>query len=171
MSQRARASCSWRVKHLAWLTLPMLVLTAWPAFSQRSLGYGFAAANSSPRQLEAAVLHYGIGGAAGVTQRLAIGGEIGGIHLNSEGALGSVDVTVHLKSLSRSLRLDPFVTGGLSGLYVRKTKDYGLYLNLGLGAHYWFRSRLGVRAEVRAYPPAIADVNGFAEFRLGIAFR
>mgnify|MGYP000085464583 CR=1 FL=1 len=170
MNQRAQASSFWRGKRLVLLSLFLLVLAARPGFAQRSLGYGFVAANSSPSP--GAGLHYGIGGAAGVSRRVALGGEIGRLHTDYwKGVLGSVNVTVHVRSTSRSERLDPFVTGGLSGLYLPKTKDYGVYLNLGLGAHYWFRSRLGVRAEVRAYPPGVADINGFSEFRLGIAFK
>lgn len=169
MSQRARLSSLWCLKRFAWLSLVVLVLTVRTGLAQRSLAYGFVAANSSPRQLEAAVLHYGIGGAAGVSRRVALGAEVGGLHMDPKGVLGSVNVTVHLGSASRSEHLDPFVTGGLSAVYWRRSG--GLYANVGTGVHYWFRPRIGARAEVRAYLPAIHDLSSFAEFRLGIAFR
>lgn len=170
MSQSVRASSCRRWKRLALLSLLLVLLSSWPAFAQRSLGYGFVG-GTIPRVAfgNRTNLRYGIGGAAGVSQRVAICGEIGGIHSDSKWAVGSVGIAIHLRSVSRSERVDPFVTGGLSVAHVFAGRHQnGRLVNVGTGLHYWFRPRLGVRTEAKLN---MAGEAGHAEVRLGIAFR
>ena len=167
MSQRPRALSAWRLKRPAWLSLLLLVLTAWPGFAQRSVWYGFATAKTSSTGEDGAIVHGGIGGAAGFAPRWAFGFEIGGFR-PPIAAMASLNLTLHLRSVSRSECIDPFVIGGLSvGHTFTAERETVPFVNLGTGTHYWFRPRLGVRTEARLYVGAV----GHAELRLGIAFR
>lgn len=109
---------------------------------------------------------YGLGGSWSIAPRVAANAEIGGINKHGSGMIGSGNLSFHFKQ--DPMGFDPFLTGGFS--YVRMYSRNGYYVNLGGGANYWFRPRVGLRAEFRAYPGG-GDLNSFSEIRFGVSFR
>lgn len=108
---------------------------------------------------------YGLGGAWAIAPRVTAGVEIGGIRKHGNGMIGSGNLGFHFRQ--DPMGLDPFITGGFT--YARLGGN-GFYVNLGGGANYWFRPRVGLRAEFRAYPGG-ADLSSFSEIRFGVSFR
>jgi len=143
------------------LTLALAAVGQHCVFGQQSLGYGFLGGTFGGI---AGAFRYGLGAEGRIAPHIPAGGEIGGISKNGTGVLASGNATFHIPSRE----IDPFLTGGVS--IGHKGGRTGLWVNLGGGLNYWFRPRLGLRAELRGYPGGY-DLNSFAEFRLGVVFR
>jgi hypothetical protein len=113
---------------------------------------------------------FGIGLDFSLTDHLDLGGEVGTIHKNDVGILGSGNLTYHFTRPRgrRRDQWDPFLVGGVSG--ARISGAGGLYLNLGGGVNYWLGRRWALRGEFKGYPGG-QDLGGFAEFRFGVTFR
>lgn len=143
-----------------------VLLAGWNPARSQTHGYGFVGGTFIDRSQDAA-FRYGIGGAAAVAPHWTLGGEVGALRNGYSGIIVSGNVGFHFRR-SRESGLDPFVTGGVTG--VRTGGETGLYGNLGLGSNYWFHDRVGVRGEFRAYPGG-QDMRSFWEVRFGVCFR
>ena len=112
---------------------------------------------------------FGIGLDFRLTPHLDLGGEIGTIHKNDVGILGSGNLTYHFTGpRGRREEWDPFLVGGVSAARIGGVS--GLYVNLGGGVNYWVRRSWALRGEFKGYPGG-QDLGGFAEFRFGVTFR
>ncbi|MEN6537160.1 MAG: hypothetical protein ABFD60_07220 [Bryobacteraceae bacterium] len=149
------------------LSLLFLVVVVPHAYTQTH-GYAFAGSTVGIDAPDSNAFRYGIGGNWGFLRHLTLGGEAGGLHEDgNEGMLASGNVGFHFRG-NVETGFDPFVTAGLTGIYVGG--ETSGYTNIGGGLNYWFRPRIGFRVEFRGYPGG-EDRNGFSEFRFGIAFR
>ena len=125
----------------------------------------------------------GGGGNNGVTGNSSLGGEVfvfRGFAVGGEGGLLgggscclphiSVNAARHFaKSRFRTKGLVPFVTGG----FTVGSPEPGISVkgfNAGGGVTWWFRNRVGLRAEIRDYIFPPEHVN-FLALRFGISFR
>jgi hypothetical protein len=112
---------------------------------------------------------FGVGLDFRLTPHVDLGGEIGTIHKNDVGILGSGNVTYHFSGArGRREEWDPFLGGGISAARIGGVS--GLYVNLGAGVNYWLNRRFALRGEFKGYPGGL-DLGGFAEFRFGVTFR
>ena len=109
---------------------------------------------------------FGVGLDFHLASQFDVGAELGTIHKNDVGILGSANLIYHLSR--RKEKWDPFIAGGVSAARISGTG--GLYLNLGTGVNYWLRRRWALRGEFKGYPGG-QDLGGFAELRLGVTFR
>lgn len=145
----------------------LLIAGASCAFGQRSFGYGFIGSTfGGPSSGPGGGFRYGIGGETPIARQLTVGGEIGGIQQHGSGAVASGNLAYHFDTRSRGV--DPFVTGGVSGVWLHERS--AAYANLGGGVNYWVDRQWGVRAEFRGYPGG-SSLGGFGEFRFGVVFR
>lgn len=145
----------------------LLSLTAAAQFGwAQSHGYGFMGGTFAGRGRMGGAFRLGIGGEMRVAPLVNLGGEVGSVHNDGTGVIGSGNASVHVPL--RSDTVDPFVTGGVSAGYVPRSA--GLWVNLGGGLNYWFRRNVGLRVEFRGYAGGV-DLPGFAEFRVGVSFR
>lgn len=144
--------------------IPLFIgLIALPATGlAQTHGYGFIGGTFGDQM--GGAFRYGFGGAWAIVPHVTAGAELGG--MSGSGVIGSGNLGFHL--LRRPKGIDPFFTAGISG--VRMSGGSGFYGNIGGGANYWFRPRIGFRAEFRAYPGGM-DLNSFSELRFGVSFR
>lgn len=131
----------------------------------QSHGYGFVGTTVDDQNFGSGILRYGLGGNWSIFPHVTVGGEFGGVQ--HRGVLASGNAGFHFRR-HVSHGLDPFVTGGVSGMYVSGSS--APYVNLGGGVNYWFLPRLGARVEFRTYRGG-TDLNDFSEFRFGVSFR
>lgn len=158
------------MKHTRWtiissLFVALLFVCLQPLAAQTH-GYAFAGPAFNGSGMDGA-FRYGMGAGFKIAPHVTAGGEVGGIRDNGSGVVVSGNLGVHLRRHVES-GLDPFVTGGVTGL--RVGGESGAYANFGGGANYWLRRHVGVRAEFRTYPGG-QDLNSFSEFRFGISLR
>lgn len=112
---------------------------------------------------------FGVGLDFRLTPHFNLGAELGTIHKNDVGILGSGNLTYHFtRPRGRREAWDPFLVGGFSG--ARISGVGGLYINLGAGVNYWMGRRWALRGEFKAYPGG-QDLGGFSELRFGVTFR
>lgn len=116
---------------------------------------------------------YGIvGGGAGAEgflwRGLTVGVEGGAYTYIGDKGFGDVYLPVgfHFVDRKRIAKVDPFVSFGV-GLFYRS--GIGLATHGGGGVTYWFKPRLGIRAEFRAHTYGYDEVT--AQGRIGIAYR
>ncbi len=164
------------------LMLIFIALTPALAFAQspnERRGYGYAFASPLVSQNgEHVSLHTGIGGEGIFFKGFGIGGEIGvvgpGVFGNS-GFLVSVNPSYHFLNASKSKRVVPFVTAGVTlfgGCHASIGGCNGLGGNFGGGLTYWFKDSVGTRFEVRDHIPLFyASADHFPSFRVGLSFR
>ena len=119
------------------------------------------------------ILHLGGGGDLFITDRVAIGGDIGFIGQTDylEGGLGLASINASYRFGQWTSRTRPFLTGGYSRLF----RDGHLNaLNFGAGLDRWLSGRLGVRVEFRDHIPAFSE-GGFdahvVDVRVGLILR
>jgi hypothetical protein len=140
------------------------------AFAQRSNGYWYAAPGGATSDGNTgATIHLGGGVEIALPKGFGAGvegGAVGSTQNYTDSVLGVVSINgyYHFRQ-SRSIRTDPFVTGGYSLFFRRGTANLG---NFGGGVNYWFTPTLAFRAEFRDH----AHVDGihFWGFRLGLSF-
>ena len=119
------------------------------------------------------ILHLGGGGDLLITDRVAIGGDIGFIGPIDypEGGLGLAAINASYRFGQPTSRTRPFLTGGYSVLF-REGRLSGL--NFGAGLDRWLSGRLGVRVEFRDHIPLFSE-GGFdahlVDVRVGLIFR
>jgi hypothetical protein len=111
----------------------------------------------------------GAGGEFVTAPGIGLGAEIGAVApwRDIDGAIGvgSVNGSYHF---GRERRFVPFVTGGYT-LFFRSGTANGV--NIGGGANWWFRERLGLKLEFRDnIGTGNFDVH-FWNFRAGLTFR
>jgi hypothetical protein len=119
-------------------------------------------------------VHVGGGGEGRITNRFALGGEIGVLKpITNQYAvttfLGSVTPAFHFISKDSKRKYDPFVDGGLSLLAGRGA---GIGIHYGGGMNYWLRRRVGLRFEFRhhIWSPESGEAVHLVGFRVGIIF-
>jgi hypothetical protein len=117
-------------------------------------------------------LHIGVGGEGLVYKGLGVGGEIGylGAAQGLSDGIGvlSPNISYHFTNASKSGKFEPFVTGGYSLLF----RGNALHaVNIGGGANWWFKDRLGLRLEFRDHIPLQFESVHIFGVRIGLAFR
>jgi len=117
-------------------------------------------------------LHIG-GGAEGLVYKgLGVGGEIG--YLGSADGLRdgigviSTNISYHFTKATKSRKFAPFVTSGYSMLFRSSALNA---VNIGGGANWWFKDRIGLRLELRDQIPLQLSSFHFFGVRIGLAFR
>ena len=117
-------------------------------------------------------LHVGGGGEGLVYEGLGVGGEIGYLGAAQELSQGigvlSPNVSYNFTKASKSGKFAPFVTGGYSLLI---GSDAVHALNVGGGANWWFKDRLGLRLEFRDHVALRFGSTHIFGVRIGLAFR
>jgi hypothetical protein len=119
-------------------------------------------------------VHVGGGGEARLTNRFALGGEIGVLKpVTNQYAvttgLASITPAYHFIPRDSKGKFDPFVDGGLSLLAGR---GGAFAIHYGGGVNYWLRRRIGLRFEFRDHVWSIESgeaVHMFG-FRVGVVF-
>jgi hypothetical protein len=158
--------------------MPALAFAQSPAPNERKgYGYVFAAPLVGPNG-EHVSLHTGIGGEGIFFKGLGIGGEIGFVGpgvFGESGFLVSVNPSYHFLNVSKSKRVVPFVTGGVTlfgGCHASLGGCNGLGGNFGGGLTYWFKDSVGMRFEARDHIPLLfASADHFPSLRVGLTFR
>jgi hypothetical protein len=112
----------------------------------------------------------GVGGEKVGGDGIGLGGEAGLVILPGStwsptqyGATFSIDYSYHLRGHRLGARGQPFVTGGVTGLW--SDGGAGLLLNGGGGVDWWLTPHAGIRVEVRDQFPFFLGV------RAGVVFR
>jgi hypothetical protein len=137
---------------------------------RRGQGYVFVAPTSTTE--EGFGLHIGVGGEGLVYKGLGVGGEIG--YLGSADGLRdgigvlSTNISYHFTKATKSRKFAPFVTSGYSMLVRRSAINS---VNIGGGANWWFKDRIGLRLELRDHIPLRFESVHFFGVRIGLAFR
>ena len=117
-------------------------------------------------------LHIGGGGEGLVYKGLGVGGEIG--YLGSADGLRdgigvlSTNISYHFTKATKSRKFAPFVTSGYSMLFRSSAVNS---VNIGGGANWWFKDRIGLRLELRDHIPLRSEAIHFFGVRIGLAFR
>lgn len=153
-----------RMRHIIFLVVLTGLHFLAPLRAQ-SHGYAFFGTTLDDGNFSSGVYRYGAGGNWSVFPRVTLGGEVGGVQ--HRGIILSGNTGFHFRRHVEH-GFDPFVTVGVSGMYVSGAS--ALYANLGGGVNYWFLRRLGARVEFRTYRGG-TDLNDFSEFRFGVSFR
>ncbi|MBL8233778.1 MAG: hypothetical protein JNL98_35095 [Bryobacterales bacterium] len=149
----------------------ILAIAATAAHGQvpRSHGYvvqGFGQVDSN------AFGHTAFGGEGAVWKGVSVGGEIGAAY----GLGGKYPPTIGFANLSagyhftagrKDTKFDPFVMTGPTLAFRNGT---GGGWHLGAGLNYWFKERVGLRAEFRTNA-ITSDLYHWPQFRVGITFR
>lgn len=164
------------------VTLSMLItlLISFPAAAQVSGGYVYTFAGlvvvpkSAYTRWNGDFLHVGGGGEGRLTDRFALGAEIGVLKpVTNQYAVttGVVSVTPAFHFISQDLKrkFDPFVDGGLSLLFGR---GGAVAIHYGGGVNYWVRRRFGLRIEFRhqIWSPEAGEAVHLVGFRVGTVF-
>jgi hypothetical protein len=154
--------------------IPLAVLLPIAAAAQskewRGQGYVFVAPTSTTEG--GFGLHIGVGGEGLVYKGLGVGGEIG--YLGSADGLRdgigvlSTDISYHFTKATKSRKFAPFVTSGYSILFRSSAVNS---VNIGGGANWWFKERIGLRLELRDHIPLRFESIHFFGVRIGLAFR
>jgi hypothetical protein len=136
----------------------------------RGQGYVFVAPTSTTEG--GFGLHIGGGGEGLVYKGLGVGGDIG--YLGSADGLRdgigvlSTNVSYHFTKATKSRKFAPFVTSGYTMLFRGSALNS---VNVGGGANWWFKDRIGLRLELRDQIPLQFESIHFFSVRLGLAFR
>jgi hypothetical protein len=159
----------------------ILLLAPFPIAAQISSSYAYAFGGPVvvPRSYYTSwngdFIHVGGGGEGRLTDRFAIGGEIGVLKpVTNQYAittgLASVAPAFHFRAAETKSKLDPFVDGGLSLLFARG--GAGAALHYGGGVNYWLRRRVGLRFEFpdHRWSPESGEAIHLVDFRVGVVF-
>ncbi|HKQ92839.1 MAG TPA: hypothetical protein VJZ77_19420 [Blastocatellia bacterium] len=136
----------------------------------RGQGYAFVAPTSTTEG--GFGLHIGGGGEGLVYKGLGVGGEIGYVGsadgLRDGFGVLSTDISYHFTKATKSRKFAPFVTSGYSMLFRSSAVNS---INIGGGANWWFKDRIGLRLELRDHIPLRSEAIHFFGVRIGLAFR
>lgn len=161
----------------------LLALLLWPttAWAQQSGSYVYAfggpviVPRSAFTRWNGSFLHVGGGGEGRLTDRFALGGELGVLKpLTNRYAvtsgLASVTPAYHFIPKDSNRKIDPFVDGGLSLLFGR---GGAMAVHYGGGVNYWVGRRTGLHLEFRhhLWSPEAGEVIHLVGFRIGVTFR
>ncbi len=161
------------------LLIALIVVAGAPALEAAGngrIGYGYVFAAPGFTVYESgqtpATQNVGGGGELRVRGDMALGAEAAYLHIGAgkysrEYSMGVIswNISHHWGARTPGKKLMPFVTAGYSQIFDQTGS--GPALNLGIGVHYWFRPRFGVRLEVRN---TTANASAMC-FRIGLAFR
>jgi hypothetical protein len=166
----------------AMFAILIMMLAPSPAAAQLpgSYVYGFGGAVVVPKSAytrwNGDFVHVGGGGEGRITDRFALGGEVGVLKPTTNQyaiTTGLVTVTPAWYFIRRGSKskLDPFVDGGLSLLFGGGGAGGGFHY--GGGLNYWLRRRVGLRFEFRdhIWSPESGESVHLVEFRTGIIVR
>jgi hypothetical protein len=166
--------------HKAILGMLMMLLVSFAANAQMSSGCGYVfggpvvVPKSAYTRWNGNFVHVGAGGEGRLTDRFALGGEIGVLKpITNQYAittgLASVTPAFHFISEDSKRKFDPFVHGGLSLLLGR---GGAIAVHYGGGVNYWLRRRFGLRFEFRhhIFSPESGEHVHLVGFRVGIVF-
>lgn len=151
----------------------MLLICMLTGFSARAEinGYVFAAPGGiSSSGRTSATLHVGAGGEGVFRSGIGAGAEVGYLGTDSgfRYGVGVLSPNGYFHFAHRR-RLDPYVTGGYTLFF--RGEHLNLF-NLGGGVNWWFRDRLGVKAEFRDHISAqSSNSTHYWGFRFGLVFR
>jgi len=164
------------------LGLLIMLLASFPAAAQMSSGYVYAFGGpvvvpmSAYTRWNGDFVHVGGGGEARLTDRFALGGEIGVLKpVTNQDAittgLASVTPAFHFISRDSKRKFDPFVDGGFS-LLAGGGGGGAVAIHYGGGVNYWVRRRFGLRFEFRhhIWSPEAGEIVQMVGFRVGIVF-
>ncbi|MFB3779143.1 MAG: hypothetical protein ACE141_16110 [Bryobacteraceae bacterium] len=151
------------------LCLPVCLVAQEPAKPVRYNGNGYAYFNAGACQHGYRLVGVGGGGEFFLWRGLTLGGDIGH-HRFSDGwgfSLATLDVGYHFVNRRQPKRIDPFVT--FSALGVAVSEGITSAGHLGGGLNYWFKSRVGLHAEVRL--TVVAAEEAITALHIGVSFR
>ncbi len=110
----------------------------------------------------------------GVGIELGYGGPNWSFNGNGAVGVGSVNFSYHFFSTHSRRRVDPFVSGGYS-LYFGKRTTFQSGFNVGGGVNLWFARHAALRLEIRDQDGInrydYCQFTRFAAFRFGMTFR
>jgi len=162
------------------LGLAIVLLVSFPAAAQMSSSYVYAfggpvvVPKSAYTRWDGDFVHVGGGGEGRLTERFALGGEIGVLKpVTNQYAittgLASVTPAFHFISRESKRKFDPFVDGGFSLLAGR---GGAVAIHYGGGMNYWVRRRFGLRFEFRhhIFSTEAGESVHLVGFRVGIVF-
>ncbi len=160
----------------------IILLASFPAAAQMSSGYVYAfggpvvVPKSAFTRWNGNFVHVGGGGEGRLTDRFALGGEIGVLKPTTNQyaittGLASVTPAFHFISKHSKQKFDPFVDGGFS-LLAGGGGGGGVAIHYGAGMNYWLRRRFGLRFEFRhhIFSPEAGEAVHLVGFRVGIVF-
>src|SRR5271157_989493 len=163
------------------LGLLMMLVASFPAAAQMSSAYVYAfggpvaVPKSAFTRWNGDFVHAGGGGEGRLTDRFALGGEIGVLRpVTNQYAittgLASVTPAFHFISRDSKRKFDPFVDGGFSLLV--GGGGAGAAIHYGGGMNYWVRRRFGLRLEFRhhIFSPETGEAVHLVGFRVGMVF-
>jgi len=162
------------------LSFVVLLLAALPACAQQPGGsiYAFAGPVVVPQSAftrwNGDFTHVGGGGEGRITDRFALGGEIGVLapvtnQYAMTTGLASVTPAFHFVHRDSRRKFDPFVGGGVSLLFASGGSG-GIAVHYGGGMNYWLRRRFGLRFEFRdhVWSPEAGETVHLLDFRFGV---
>ena len=163
------------------LGMLIMLLVSFPAAAQMSSSYVYAfggpvvVPKSDYTRWNGDFVHVGGGGEGHLTDRFALGGEIGVLKpVTNQYAittgLASVTPAFHFISRDSKRKFDPFVDGGFSLL--AGGGGGAVAIHYGGGMNYWVRRRFGLRFEFRhhIWSPESGEAVHLVGFRVGIVF-
>ena len=158
----------------------IMLLVSFPAAAQMSGNYVYAfggpvvVPKSAYTRWNGNFVHVGGGGEGHLTDRFALGGEIGVLKpVTNQYAittgLASVTPAFHFICRDSKRKFDPFVDGGFSLL---AGNGGAVAIHYGGGMNYWVRRRFGLRLEFRhhIFSPESGEAVHLVGFRFGIVF-
>jgi hypothetical protein len=158
----------------------VMLLASLPASAQMSSSYVYVfggpvvVPQSAYTRWNGDFIHVGGGGEGRLTERFALGAEIGVLKPVTNqyaitAGLASVTPAFHFASKDSKSRFDPFVDGGLTLLFA---SGGGIGIHYGGGVNYWLRRRFGLRFEFRdhIWSPESGEAVHLVDFRAGIVF-
>ena len=162
------------------LVILVLMLPTITASAQQSGSYAYAFAGpvvvprSAFTRWNGNFVHVGGGAEGRLTNRFALGGELGVLKPVSNrdaitAGLASVTPAYHFIPRESSRKIDPFVDGGISLLFGR---GGAVAFHYGGGLNYWVRRRIGLRIEFRhhLWSPEAGEAIHLVGIRVGIVF-
>lgn len=112
------------------------------------------------------LVHIGGGGEGALTGRFGIGTDFGGIpHVMHAGTVGVISVNAYYHPRGRQHTLDPYVTGGVSGVFYEPHQRTG-GPDVGAGVNVWSHGEFGATVELRR-----TFGTSYRELRVGISVR
>jgi hypothetical protein len=144
-----------------------------PKAEQRGAGQGyvfFAPGAVAASYGSSALLHFGGGIEALMHRGFGVGLELGMVGPpQAVGAgFGVFSADAQYTFGRRTAKLSPFITGGYSLAF---REGFASGINFGVGAHYWFSRRVGLRFEARDHVMVQYRDAHFVAGRVGLAFR
>jgi hypothetical protein len=139
----------------------------------RGLGYVVVGPGSDNLfNISVTTLQVGGGGERIVYKGLGLGADLTLILSRDDFEAGplSFNGSYHFASESSASKADPFVSGGYSlAVFSGATENW---FNLGGGVNYWFRERVGLRADFRDFvDPNHDELFHLWAFRVGLSLR